>query len=294
MTREDRQPRGDGAMSQRDQRRPSAPDPATAETAPPRRSRARRGVDEESAAEPLADGETEAIPVPRQTRRVNLSPRRREPDLADDEVFEEPAAPIAPPPKPPRRAPRRAAHSADTAPTDDPTDPALWDDATVEWAETTDDGWEEALAPVEPVAAPPRRSRARARVGSRPRQTMTMPAIRVPGFPPLSGLFADRMIPILLGAGAVGVMLMVALLSNQLDGLDEAIVIHLDAAGLPDRWGPPEVLWRLPLMAAMAILLNLVIAWAVSPIDRFAARFVVAASLGVQVIVWVAVLDFLF
>lgn len=276
-------------MSQRDQRRPSAPDPGTAEASPPRRGRARRRADE-----PVADGETEAIPVPRETRRVNLSPRRREPELADGDELDEPAGPVAPPPQPRRQAPRRAEQSVAAAPIEDPTDPALWDDATVEWAETTDDGWEDALAPVEPVAASPRRSRARARVGPRTRQPMTIPAVRVPGFPPLSDLFADRMIPILLAGGAVGVMLMVALLSSQLDGLAEAIVIHLDAAGVPDRWGPPEVLWRLPLMATMVILLNLVIAWAVSPLDRFAARFMLAASLIVQLIVWVAVLDFLF
>lgn len=280
-------------MSQRDQRRPSAPDSATAETASPRRSRARRRVDE-APVDALDDDEATAIPVPRETRRVNLSPRRREPERAEDDAFEAAADPVAPPPKPTRRAPRRAAPAAIVEPTDDPTNPALWDDATVEWAETTDDGWEEALAPVEPVAAPPRRSRARARVGPRTRQTMSFPAIRVPGFPPLSALFRDRMIPIMLGAGAVGVMVMVALLSSQLDGVADSLVIHLDAAGVPDRWGPPEVLWRLPLMATMTILLNVVIAWAVSGVDRFAARFVVAASLVVQLIIWVAVFDFLF
>jgi hypothetical protein len=69
--------------------------------------------------------------------------------------------------------------------------------------------------------------------------------------------------------------------------------VHLDAAGFPDAWGVPSVLWRLPLIAGMTLLMNLVVAWFIAPIDRFAARFVIAAALGVQVIVWVAVFDFI-
>jgi hypothetical protein len=41
-------------------------------------------------------------------------------------------------------------------------------------------------------------------------------------------------------------------------------------------------------MAAMFTLMNIVIAWFVSPIDRFASRFVLAGAVVVQFVVWVA------
>jgi len=85
---------------------------------------------------------------------------------------------------------------------------------------------------------------------------------------------------------------MALVLSSQLTGLPASLAIHLDAAGLPDRFGPPRVLRRLPLLAAMATLLNLVLAWVLARFDRFAARFLLAAALVVHLIAWVALFDF--
>ena len=95
-----------------------------------------------------------------------------------------------------------------------------------------------------------------------------------------------------IAANAISLAAMAAVLSSQLGELPGSLALHLDAAGLPDRWGPPKTLWRLPLLAGMTTLMNLVVAWAISPVDRFAARFVLAATLVVHLIVWVAVFDF--
>lgn len=96
----------------------------------------------------------------------------------------------------------------------------------------------------------------------------------------------------MIGANLLSLLVMVVRLATQLGQLPQSLVMHLDAAGIPDAWGPPSVLWRLPIIAGMSLLMNLIVAWFVSPIDRFAARFVLAAALGVQLIVWIAVLDF--
>ena len=96
----------------------------------------------------------------------------------------------------------------------------------------------------------------------------------------------------LLGANAISLGAMAAVLSSQMGGLPTSLAIHLDAAGVPDRWGSPKTLWRLPLLAGMTTVMNLVVAWAISSVDRFAARFVLAAALVVHLIAWVAVFDF--
>ena len=97
----------------------------------------------------------------------------------------------------------------------------------------------------------------------------------------------------LLGVSAFGLGVMAAIMSNQLDGLPDAIGIHVDASGRTDRWGDPTGLWRLPLLATMITLINLSVAWFLARSDRFAARFLLTAAVAVQAITWVAVVDFL-
>ncbi|MDQ3695455.1 MAG: hypothetical protein M3464_17800, partial [Chloroflexota bacterium] len=116
-------------------------------------------------------------------------------------------------------------------------------------------------------------------------------ALPRPGAAAQGHLLSDQISGALIGVNLVSLIAMAIRLATRLGQLPPAIVVHLDAAGLPDMWGTPPVLWRLPLIAGMSFLMNLVVAWFVAPIDRFAARFALAAALGVQVFVWVAVLD---
>lgn len=120
-----------------------------------------------------------------------------------------------------------------------------------------------------------------------------MPQVRVPAVIAQSEIARDNVALWLLGISVFGLGVMAALMSNQLGGLDPGIGIHVDASGRTDRWGEPSGLWRLPLLATMITLMNLVAAWFVARSDRFAARFVLAAAVVVQLVTWVAVVHFL-
>lgn len=177
---------------------------------------------------------------------------------------------------------------------DDPNDPAAWGDLADDWTEPGGSEWEE-LPAAEPERRPvpsrrPPRETARARTRARP--TLNLGAARLPAFVGRSNLLTDQVSGALIGANLLSLIVMVIRLGTQLGRLPPSIVVHVDAAGIPDLWGTPAVLWRLPLIAGMSLLMNFVVAWFVAPIDRFAARFALAAALGVQLIVWVAVLDF--
>ncbi len=210
-----------------------------------------------------------------------------------------PGAPLSGPALPSDATAPRAGHarSGPTTPrADDPTDPAAWAEATDAWAAESNQGWEE-VAPTEALPAPPTQRRTRAparpRRAARPTPSVSLPTVRLPAFVARSDLLADRTALGLLGAGLFSAAVMAALLNARLGGLPDSLVIHLDAAGQPDRWGEPRVLWRLPLLAVMTTLINLVVAWLVSPIDQFAGRFLLAATLVVHLIAWVGLFDFL-
>ena len=94
----------------------------------------------------------------------------------------------------------------------------------------------------------------------------------------------------LLGANLASVLVMALLLGVRLGGLPATMVLRLDAAGNPALWGPPSVLWRLPVMSLFITVMFLTVAWFVHPIDRFAARFALAAAVVAQIIAWVAVI----
>jgi len=102
---------------------------------------------------------------------------------------------------------------------------------------------------------------------------------------------ADSTALTLLGLNLLGVVIMSLLVGLRLGGLPSPTVFGLDAAGNPDRWGPPGVLWRLPMMSFFITLLFLAVAWFAHPIDRFAARFALGAALVAQLIAWVAVIQ---
>ena len=72
------------------------------------------------------------------------------------------------------------------------------------------------------------------------------------------------------------------------------MVLHLDAAGNPNRWGPPSALWQLPLMSFFLTIMFLVVAWFLHPLDRFASRFALGSVLVAQLIAWGAILQHLF
>ena len=138
----------------------------------------------------------------------------------------------------------------------------------------------------------PRRSRSstasgRGR-GARPGVTIGMPRV-VAG----SSLVTDQAALALVGINAASVLVMALLLAVRLGSIPSPAVIRLDAAGNPDLWGPPSVLWRLPAMSLFITIMFLVVAWFLHPIDRFAARFALGAAFVAQVVAWAAVIQYL-
>lgn len=124
-----------------------------------------------------------------------------------------------------------------------------------------------------------------------PRATVS---IGVPRAVTGSSLATDPTALLLLGVNLISLLLMALLMGVQLGGVPSPTVLHLDAAGNPDRWGPPGVLWRLPLMSLFLTLMFGAAAWFLHPIDRFAARFALGAAVAAQLVAWVAVIQHLF
>jgi hypothetical protein len=132
---------------------------------------------------------------------------------------------------------------------------------------------------------PPRRSRIAGTTRERPAVTLSVPRA-VSG----ASLVTDQSMLALLGINVASILLMALLLGVRLGGLPATIVLRTDAAGNPALWGPPSALWRLPVMSLFITGMFLIVAWFVHPIDRFAARFALAAAVVAQVIAWVAVI----
>ena len=122
---------------------------------------------------------------------------------------------------------------------------------------------------------------------------MSVPQLRVPAALAQGDLAKDRLTTILLLASVISAVMMILMLALRVGSLPGSLVLHLDAAGLPDQWGPSRVLWRIPLIALGVTAMNAVLAWFFAPMDRFASRFVLGAALVVQLVAWVALFDFL-
>jgi hypothetical protein len=137
-----------------------------------------------------------------------------------------------------------------------------------------------------------RRGRSSA-ASERGRGTRSGVTIAVPRVVSGSSLLADQTALALIGIGVASVVAMALLLAVRMGGIPSPVVIRLDAAGNPALWGPPSVLWRLPVMSLFITLMFLIIAWFLHPIDRFAARFALGAAIVAQLVAWAAVIQHL-
>ena len=218
--------------------------------------------------------------------------------------------------EPPPRRPSRAADDDPFLPEDDPLSSGAWqlepDDAAIDRERGEDLLPERDREVAPPPTRNPRRQpdatrggresttgatssdrkrRAAASAGERGRPSRSGMTLAVPRAVAGAPLFADQVAVVLLGVNAASFVLMALVLGVRLGGIAAPTVLHLDAAGNPDRWGPPSVLWRLPVSSFFITLMALVIAWFMHPIDRFAARFALGAAVVAQVIAWVAVIQ---
>lgn len=100
----------------------------------------------------------------------------------------------------------------------------------------------------------------------------------------------DRVsVALVLAAGAL-VTLMLWFIVLRFDRVPAALPLHYSATGQPDRIGTPREIFILPLIAALAAVGNIALAWSVVRYDRFAARLLTGGTLLVHVVTWVALL----
>ena len=155
--------------------------------------------------------------------------------------------------------------------------------------EPLDAGYDELLDPY-PAQQPPRRVR---RYSARPRPTIVMPKVHVPSSVAQADILEDSVALGLLGASVVVAVVMALVTFSRVGDLPSTIELRYDADGFPTLWGPPKSLWQLPLLVTMVTLINLVLAVALSRFDRFASRFLLAASLVIGLLTWVPAARFL-
>ena len=168
-----------------------------------------------------------------------------------------------------------------------PTDPVYSDDMLFEDDWGVEDDFSEYDAPRRPARAA--------------RQKPQMPQIKMPSMsrPALPAVIAkadlvnDAPALGIIGVGLAGLAGMAIVVANQADSLAPQFATHVSASGVLEDFKSESALWNLPLMAAMFLLMNIVIAWFVSPLDRFASRFVLAGAIVAQVLAWVALIRIL-
>lgn len=108
-------------------------------------------------------------------------------------------------------------------------------------------------------------------------------------------LLHDRLALGFIIAGGLSVLALVIYLAAIAAQLPAEIALHFDAAGRPDRYGPPTGLLILPAIAGLTWLVNtLAGAWLHRrPAERPAAYLLLGATLFVQGLVWVATVGLL-
>lgn len=108
-------------------------------------------------------------------------------------------------------------------------------------------------------------------------------------------LWHDRLALGLLAGGLASVVSLLGYLVAIAPQVPDQIALHFNAQGQPDRFGPPDGLLILPLIAGLAWLVNaLAGVWLHRAAhERPAAYLLLGASLFVQALVWVAAVGLL-
>lgn len=98
----------------------------------------------------------------------------------------------------------------------------------------------------------------------------------------------------MLGTLLLGTLAMALLTMNRVDSLAPGFATRITASGMPEDVRSEQALWELPLMAGALLLMNLVAAWFLAAYSTFSARFLLATSLLVQLVIWVALIRIAF
>lgn len=146
-----------------------------------------------------------------------------------------------------------------------------------------DNGWEKPLR----------------RRASRPavqRPSIQRPNIQKPTLPPAianADIVNDASALAFVGISCLSLAGMAIVVANRIDAVNPVIATHVSASGVLEHFASRTTIWQVPLLATMLTLMNVVAAWFISPLDRFASRFLLTTSVIVQFVAWVAVLRIL-
>ncbi len=100
----------------------------------------------------------------------------------------------------------------------------------------------------------------------------------------------DNIAVALLGITVLMNVAMVLFILIRYNSLPQSIVLHWNVNGDPDRIGSPREIWVIPIITALVTIANLILSWSIEKFDRFAARFLLAASCMVEVVAWIALI----
>jgi len=126
-----------------------------------------------------------------------------------------------------------------------------------------------------------------------PRPTMpqiTLPRPTVPNAVREAALAQDRESLSLIGVLVLSLIGMALVTMTRVDTLAPGFATHISASGVREAFRSETALWQLPLMAGAMLVMNVVLAWFLAAWSTFSARFVLIASILVQVVIWVALL----
>lgn len=151
------------------------------------------------------------------------------------------------------------------------------------------------------TAEPSRPPRARHRTGRNPSIGATaiakrgsryrghVPSFRMPANIAQSPLIADQISLVLIGAALFSLLLMWITMANRFDSLPAVMELRYGPEGVPSLVTGPRALFRLPLLATIVTIMNVIVAWSISAGDRFAGRLIMAAAGLVHVLIWIAI-----
>jgi hypothetical protein len=106
-------------------------------------------------------------------------------------------------------------------------------------------------------------------------------------------LFADQSAVLLMLLGGALLAAMLWFILWRFDSVPEALPLHYNTLGQPDRIGSAREIFLLPLIAGVVAAANIALAWSVIRFDRFAARLLLSGTCLVQAVTWVALLKLL-
>jgi hypothetical protein len=104
----------------------------------------------------------------------------------------------------------------------------------------------------------------------------------------LPRLWSDPVASGLLIAALVLDIALTLFILVRYDHFPEMIAIHWDSRGMADRFAPTRHIWTIPLITWLVTIANVAIASVVDGFDRFSARFLLAASLAVELAALIA------